>query len=127
MPTINQFDKINLKSLRSEINSALKTVADKNGISLSIGNITFDVAKFTCRLTAETKGPKVTNTQTIDSNPVAFEIAGLKVGDSFRHNTKVLTIIGYNPRKPKNCVMLADQNGKKFNCSLEMAKQKLNN
>ena len=59
------------------------------------------------------------------NNPLAFELVGFKVGDSFKHKTKTVTIVGYNPRRPKNCVELVelvDQNGKKFSCSLELAK-----
>jgi hypothetical protein len=121
--TINAFDKVNLKTLRSEIDAALKAVAVKNGIDLSIGNISFDRdgGRFTSRLTAMTKLGQVKI-----PTAVRAKFDGINVGDSFKHNTKVLTVTGFNLNKPKNCVTIADQNGKVFSCSLEMAKRALN-
>lgn len=123
--TITNFDKQNLKSLRSDIDKAIKEVADKHGISLSIGSISFTQDRFTTRLTALTKSSTEKSTSTkintgTITNPAAFQFSGFKIGDKFKHNTKLLKVVGYNPRKPKNCVELVDQNGKKFNGSLEM-------
>jgi len=119
---VKEFNKVNLKTLRSEIDAALKAVADKNGITLGIGNISFTSDRFTCRLTAQTKSQVTTEIP----GSVSGTIAGLfKIGDSFKHNTKVLTITDYNPSKPKNCIVVKDQNGKSFTCSLDFVKSKL--
>lgn len=119
---IKQFDKVNLKVLRNDIDAAIKQVIDKHGIDLSIGSISFDAGRFTTRMTGQVKG-FVSGVASPSFNP--FEFHGFKVGDSFRFNTKVLTVVGYNPRKPKNCVDLVDQNGKKFGASIDMVKNKL--
>ncbi len=126
---ITSFDKQNLKNLRQDINDALKSVATKHGINLGIGNITYDIGgqRFTTRITA-TIQKQITNsvTQSTSSmDDVIFIPYGFKVGDTFRHNTKILKVVGYNPRKPKNCVNLEDQNGKKFGASIEFVKSKI--
>lgn len=36
-----------------------------------------------------------------------------------------MKIIGYNPSRPKNCIELEDQNGRKFSGSLDMVKRAL--
>jgi len=131
---ITTFDKQNLKTLREDINNALKSVALKHGINLGIGNITYDIGgqRFTTRITATTMVNTTTslgglppNPKSTLNNPIPFELAGFKIGDTFRFKTKVLKVMGYNPRKPKNCVDLQDENGKKFGASLEFVKSKL--
>lgn len=48
--TITAFNKIALKNLRPEIDAALKAVADKHGIELRLGNISFTEATFTAKV-----------------------------------------------------------------------------
>ena len=118
---IKQFDKANLKDLRNDIDAALKQVMDKHGISLSIGNISFNAGRFTTRMTGQL--PVTTENKIVLENPI-FQQYGFNIGDTFVHNTKVMKITGYNSRRPKNCVELQDQNGKKFSTSLDMVKVK---
>lgn len=136
MASITSFDKQNLKTLRQDINDALRLVATKHGINLGIGNITYDIGgqRFTTRITATTNTPKQITTWTAKGGATVpikstddniFTPHGFKVGDTFRHNTKILKVMGYNPRKPKNCVNLEDQNGKKFGASIEFVKSKI--
>jgi hypothetical protein len=114
---MNNFDKQGLKTLRMDIDSALREVATKHGINLSIGSISFSNDKFTTRLTGLTK-TSVLKKATV--TPSIFESAGFKMGDTFKHRTKTLQIVGYSASRPKNCVELVDQNGKKFSGSIQM-------
>lgn len=59
MTKLNSFDRATVKALREEIDLALGAVAEKHGISLSIGTISFSAEKFTARLTAQTLGSSV--------------------------------------------------------------------
>ena len=52
---ITKFDKANLAQLRREIDAALKVVAERNGIDLSIGSISFSGAEFSTKLKAAVK------------------------------------------------------------------------
>lgn len=121
MATIKQFDKANLKVIRKDIDDALKQVMEKHGIDLSIGNISFDAGRFTTRLTAKV-GVSEENKEMLKI-PM-FQVHGFNIGDTFKHNTKIMKVVGYNPRRPKNCVELEDQNGKKFSASIETIKVK---
>ena len=54
MSKLASFNKPVIRALRSEIERALKTVADKHGISLSLGTIRFSAGEFRGKLTART-------------------------------------------------------------------------
>lgn len=122
MTTIKQFDKVNLKVIRKDIDAALKEVMQKHGIDLSIGNISFSSGKFTTRLTGKVEVSE--ENKEMLTIPM-FQVHGFNVGDTFKHNTKTMKIVGYNSRRPKNCVELEDQNGKKFTASIDAVKAKL--
>lgn len=53
--TIAAFDKQNLKTLRADLDAALKAVADKHGIDLSVGTIRFDAAAFSAKIDGAVK------------------------------------------------------------------------
>lgn len=63
--SIKAFDKPNLKMLRNEIDDALKHVAEKHGIRLSLGNISFTATTFTGKLEALISDG---NAEDLDSN-----------------------------------------------------------
>jgi len=118
--TMTNFDNANLKSLRIDIDAALREVASKHGIKLSIGNISFSADRFTTRLTGLSEATVIKKT-TVTTH--IFEANGFKLGDTFKHKTKTLKIVGYNSKRPKNCVELEDQNGRKFSGSIDMIKR----
>lgn len=118
---MTNFDNQSLKTLRGDIDAALKQIASKHGINLSIGTISYSGEKFTTRITGLSKTSVVKKSVI----PNLFESYGIKFGDTFKVRTKTMTIVGYNPSKPKNSVELVDQNGKKFGASFEMVKRML--
>lgn len=72
---ITKFDRANLKALRADIDAALATVAEKHGISLGIGNISFSGEKFTTRMTAMTVASPTT-LKVVAHNPELAAFAG---------------------------------------------------
>lgn len=51
---VTNFDKANLPAIRKDMEAALKSVSEKYGIVLDIGNITFTGNTFTAKLVAAT-------------------------------------------------------------------------
>ena len=50
--TISQFDKTTLSAIRTATAEALKTVEEKFGIKMQLGNISFNEKSFTSKITA---------------------------------------------------------------------------
>jgi hypothetical protein len=110
---IKSFNKQNLSQLRIEITEALKAVGEKNGLSLSLGTISFSADQFTTRLTVNTLMPQVAGVAA-PTAAGAKSMFGLTIGQTFQSGSKLFTITKFNPSRPKNSVSFVDQNGKKF-------------
>lgn len=126
---VTQFTKENLKDLRNDINAALVAVAQKHGIDLSIGTISYSTEKATTRLTMETKActesdgisvPKGASYLSLFDLPAdAFEREFTIQGSRFR-----LTELKTN--RPKNpCSITRVSDGKGFKCGADTVKRAL--
>lgn len=62
MTTVANFNRANLKNIRSDMDKALEEVSKKYGITLGIGSIRFTENDFTCRITSVVKTAGGTNT-----------------------------------------------------------------
>lgn len=52
--TITSFDRAGLRVLRTDLDAALKAVADKHGITLTVGSMRFSESEVRMKLTANT-------------------------------------------------------------------------
>lgn len=130
MSKIKQFDKANLKDIRSEVDAALAAVNEKFGIKLALGSIRFDANTFSAKLEA---GLVLDSGEVIDKSVTALKAhAKWILGDDF-DVTQTLTdrklgdikVVGLNTRKSKNPVVIQQvSTGKKFNCSVELVRLK---
>ena len=118
------------KEIRSEIEAAVEKIAKKYKMNLDLGNGTFTAENFAVRvkLVEPTKpaGKVVPSKGTTATKNLMYGCLGLSddvVGTTFKHKTKTFTVSKIDVRKPKNCVILEDQNGKQFKCSVDMFKR----
>jgi len=52
--TIQNFDRQNLKQLRTDMEAALAAVTTKHGVTFSLGSMRFDADRVTCKVEANT-------------------------------------------------------------------------
>jgi hypothetical protein len=107
---IKQFDSAALKTLRFEIDQAMKAISTKHGISLSIGNIRYDSSTFTTKLTAIAGD----NASAIEGNAwtkafmLQAEFYGMKktdLGKAVVVGGKPYTIAGFRPKANDQVVL----------------------
>ena len=104
------FDRVTLRVLREEIDAALKAVADKHGISLTLGKITF--AGDGSTMSGKIEGAVARDGQVQTKEAVDFlkyaEVYGLKaedLGRQFVSKGRWFEITGLRPKAPKRPVL----------------------
>jgi hypothetical protein len=115
------------KDLRQQIQSALNDIADGQGLTLEIGNISFDEDGFTTRLTCKegTEDEALKRDfdkvcRLFDHEPSDFR-KDVFLGANKNH---LLYLIGFNTKAPKNCVILESaKDGKHYRCNLNTLKR----
>jgi len=114
---MNVFNNPNLDTLRTELDAALKEIAAKHGIILSIGSMSYSSDKFTTRLTGNTKG--------------AFKVAAKAIGGDIAEGTEFMcqgtkfTITGIKPNRPKFPYQAVNARGTRYKFSLAQVKDNL--
>lgn len=118
--TITQFNRDNLKTMRAEIDAALKAVGEKHGLNLQIGNIKFSANEFHTKLEVRTK---TTSTgEAFDPYAAAWKryCAGYGlpadgVGKTFTSfSGKKYTVRGINTKAAKYPVVVRGEDGKSY-------------
>ena len=95
---IEQLNSKNIDMLRTEINEAIEKVANKNGIAIKIGNISYSDFKFTTRLTVETSG---NDAREFERYAKVMGIDPDIFGKQFVHKSIAYKVTGLNPSAPK--------------------------
>lgn len=106
------FTKTLLKEIRKDVDEALKTVGDKYGIDLSLGNISYTKDSFTGKLLAE---KRLSSDEVEDKKRKEWNnncsIYGFTKEDyqkTFEHKGKIYALIGFATSRPKFCVIAKD-------------------
>ena len=125
MSKINQFDRQSLRALRADLDSAMATIANKYGIQLNAGNISFTSDTATIKVAAGI----IKNGTAVTAEAKSFEqyknlvgLGAFKVGDSINIQGKQYTITGYKPRSSKAPVCVRNAQGSGFKVSVDMVK-----
>jgi hypothetical protein len=124
MSKINQFDRQSLRALRADLDSAMATIANKYGIQLNAGNISFTAETATIKVAAGI----IKNGTVVTAEAKAFDqykrlvgLGHLSVGDSINIQGKQYTITGYKPRSSKAPVCVS-RDGRGFKVGVDMVK-----
>lgn len=121
--------KETLKTLRSEIDSALDALGKKHGVKFQAGNVAFDdaVADFKLRVSVISDGV-VARRETHDFIRYA-EIIGFKASDLnriFKTGGKTLSLIGYSARRTSRPMLCVDlETGKEYLFSVDAVREGL--
>ncbi|MDL2342523.1 MAG: hypothetical protein QFB87_05620 [Patescibacteria group bacterium] len=128
---ITEFDALNLKPLRVEIEAALKQVADKHSIKLSLGSFTYQSDSFTVRLTGGAGASVEETTKETKWRKDFITMCGyvnLSMGDLGKQVTlsgKAFVIAGMRPAA-KLSIVIRSGDGKYQAASVESVKAALN-
>ena len=110
------FTKPVLKTLRTDIDAALAAVAAKHGITLDIGNISFDSNSFRTTLSAKSSDVAVENDSSeFDRYAARFGIKKEAFNEMFSFQGDMFTVVGIKPRSTKYPLLAKQRsNGKTY-------------
>jgi hypothetical protein len=113
---INTFDRTTLRLINADIEQALKTVAEKYGVHMSLGGTSFTPDNYTTKLNVSIKrdGEVVTPEAKTFEKYAAYYKIDKKLGDTFTHRGNKFTITGLKTSSPKYPVLAKDAKGRTF-------------
>jgi len=125
---LTSFNKSNLADVRSAINTSLNDVADHFGITLDIGNISFEGNRFTSKITANivSEDGVVQTRERKDFTRYAQTLCDLDpdwLDKSYTNNGKSYKITGLKTKATKNKIMLECSDGTNRVAPAEMVKR----
>ena len=125
---LTSFNKSNLADVRSALNTSLNDVADHFGITLEIGNISFQDNRFSTKLKANivSEDGVVQTREREDFTRYAQNLCGLDpdwLDDSFTDNGKSYKITGLKTKARKNKIMLECSDGRGYVAPADMVKR----
>jgi len=104
-----------LKTLRPEIQAALAQIGKNHGLTIELGNATFNEAVATCKLiVAAPAGVALDHAAAADFTKLIWQYHGMKkedLGRSFKYMGSTYKIKGLMPRRTKFPI-LCEKNGK---------------
>ena len=103
-----------LKTLRVEIDAALKEVLEKHGLSGSIGNIKFDDSSFRTTLTVNAGDVSDAAEAEFKKHCKFFGLEASDFGREFTSNGRKFTVCGIKPRALKYPILAVDARGSKY-------------
>lgn len=123
MKKVTEFDKVILRKLREEIDSALKSVGEKYGLSLRAAGCTYEpnLAKFKLEVATTKADGKAVEKIEVDLERYR-EIYGLTKEDTlkvFKYHGEDYKIAGINPRKKYPIIIRPVTGGNKGYCVSE--------
>jgi hypothetical protein len=138
MATVTRIDRSNIRTMRSEVETALAAVGAKYGLNFDVGRITFAPDNFRCKITGAVKsaipnGVAVVPGRTSDAVHLAGygrSLLGLQVADlskSYQYSgighQGPVKIVGYAPRRFKYPFSIQTARGARYKISLAMARE----
>ena len=125
---LTSFNKSNLADVRSAINTSLNDVADHFGITLEVGNISFEGSNFTAKLKANivSEDGVVQTRERKDFTRYAQSLCDLDpdwLDKSYTNSGNTYTITGLKTKATKNKIMLECSDGRGYVAPAEMVKR----
>ncbi len=123
-------DKKLLKALRDDINKALKSVAEKHGVGLDLGNASYNDQHANFKLKVSSKNESgETITEEMSAFNALHKLYGLEkdmLFKTFMSNGSEYEIIGLKPRSHKYPILARELSSKKtFKFPAEVVKERM--
>ena len=123
MSKVKTFNRKNIHQINVEMEAALKAIANKYGVEVSLGNTSFTEANFTTKFQVATiaEGGVTMSKEAIDFNRYKTTMGiNMELGNEFEHNGKTYTIIGLKPRSKKYPILAKCSDGKTYKLSVPL-------
>lgn len=122
------FTNKEFKEFREDFTTAVKELEEKFGLDVTLGNISYSIDKFTCRMTCQKRKSKGSAQ---DAEKSAFHklchFYGFEKEDyklQFSLNNKLFELVGFNSNAPKNnCQIIRILDGASYRCNDEVIKR----
>jgi hypothetical protein len=125
---INQFDHQNLRTMRAEMEEALKNAGEPYGVTFTMGKITFSGASFKVSIDAvcdPTGVGKDIDALNFERYATSYGLNPSDLGKTIQINFQPYTISGLNPKAHKNVIQIKNRAGKTYVTSVEKVKREL--
>jgi hypothetical protein len=116
MTKFTNFDRQNLKALRSEMQALLEKYGVKSNLEVKVGNMSFSDAEVSIKVNAKVKGAV-----TIEDKILLMEVKDLGLTMT---NSLGETLVKYNTRARKMPFVYSDANGKMYKCCMKTAQMR---
>ena len=128
---MSNIDRATCKKVRIAMDKAIAEALEPFGLTASIGNMkytgsTITVQKFTATSTSSKTLAKSEKDE-FERDAKFYGFTASDYGRKFESRGKFYTLIGFNPSRPKNCISIRREDGKKMMCSESTAKNMMRN
>jgi len=117
MTKVTSFNRQNIRQINFEIEAALKSIANKYGVEVKLGNTRFTGDNFTTKVQVATVGDGgiTMSKEATDFNRYKTILGiNMDLGQEFERNGNTYTIVGLKPRSKKYPVLAKCSDGKTY-------------
>ena len=120
---ITQFDKASLKQVRREVGKVLSELGETLGITLKIGNISYQDNTFTTRLEGSVSGFDQRSTEWA-VHFQKFDMEEDWLGKTLQYGDQAYKIVGLRPRARKQQILI-ERDGKTYQVDPSLIRSKM--
>jgi len=123
MKKVTSFNRQNIRQINSELEAALKQVAEKYGLEVKLGNTRFTGDNFTTKVQVATvaEGGITMSKEATDFNRYKTILGiNMELGQEFQRSGKTFTIVGLKPRSTKYPILAKCSDGKTYKLPVDL-------
>ena len=123
MKKVTSFNRQNIRQINSELEAALKQVAEKYGLEVKLGNTRFTGDNFTTKVQVATvgEGGITMSKEATDFNRYKTILGfNMELGQEFQRSGKTFTIVGLKPRSKKYPILAKCSDGKTYKLPVDL-------
>ena len=123
MKKVTSFNRQNIRQINSELEAALKQVAEKYGLEVKLGNTRFTGDNFTTKVQVATvgEGGITMSKEATDFNRYKTILGiNMDLGQEFQRSGKTFTIVGLKPRSKKYPILAKCSDGKTYKLPVDL-------
>jgi hypothetical protein len=123
MKKVTAFNRQNIRQINSELEAALKQVAEKYGLEVKLGNTRFTGDNFTTKVQVATvgEGGITMSKEATDFNRYKTILGiNMELGQEFERSGKTYTIVGLKPRSKKYPILAKCSDSKTYKLPVDL-------
>ena len=123
MKKVTSFNRQNIRQINSELEAAIKQVAEKYGLEVKLGNTRFTGDNFSTKVQVATigEGGITMSKEATDFNRYKTILGiNMDLGQEFQRSGKTFTIMGLKPRSKKYPILAKCSDGKTYKLPVDL-------